>query len=235
MIGVRTLALALLIPAATATAAPVPGEAQMMRETWGKTSQPDMTIVQPVFGRVISFKLPRGFVIAWRQQVPGGYLAEYIPDGETLENWTRMITLTASIGAGAARVEDAELADVLYNKPGCPGWRYRDFGAAANPGSARRRTLLIGCDATAPAAYDKAVVDAAERAAIGFFRDEETVWTLQYAERTLPGTPGKVDTPGKPRSLFDPDTAPARLDRLAITTCGDPKLRDDCRLAAASK
>ncbi len=222
----RAVLLVLALAAAPAAANPVPAEAQMMRETWTKTDKPDATIVQPIFGRVISFAVPRGFVIAWRQQVVGGYLVEYVPDGETIENWSRMITVTARVGAGAARVEDDQLANVLFNKPSCEGWRYTDLGAVPNQGAARRRNLIIGCDAIGGKEYSKAVAGAGERAAIAFVRDDEAVWTIQYAERSLPA---------RPRTLFDPATAPALLDRMRITTCGEPAKGDDCHIESPRK
>lgn len=224
----RFIVLAALMAAVAlpAAAEPQPAEAQMLREMWAETKVPDAVIVQPVFGRVISFKLPRGFVTAWRQQAVGQYITEYIPDGETLDNWTRMITVTGRIGAGAARVEDEALADVLFNRGGCEGWLYRDFGAAANPGSARRRNLSVGCGVIPKARYDKAVTGAAERSAIALFRDDETIWTVQYAERNLPGGT---------ETLFDPATAPALLDKLSITSCQEIGKGDDCAVKGKSK
>lgn len=218
--------LVLALAATPAAANPSPAEAQMMRETWAKTDKPDATIHQPIFGRIISFALPRGFVIAWRQQVVGGYIAEYVPDGETLEDWTQMITVTARVGAGAARIDDDQVANVLYNKPICEGWRYANLGAVTNPGAARRRNLVIGCDTTGGKEYSKALIGAGERAAIAFFRDDETVWSVQYAERSLPT---------RPRALFDPATASVLLDRMKVTTCGEPDKSDDCNIESARK
>jgi hypothetical protein len=199
-----------------------PAEAQMMRETWGKTDQPTCTIVQPVYNRVLSFKLPRPFVTGFRQQSPAGYIVEYLPDGQMLANWTQLITVTSQPGVGAAQVEDDALADYILNKQSCPGWLYRDLGSVPSPTSARHRVIVLDCDAVQGSNYSQAVVGASERAAIMFVRDGENIWTVQFAQRRLPGDK---------QPLFDPATAPALIARLAVQACAASDTSAECSSA----
>jgi hypothetical protein len=218
----RLALLALLTVTPVAAQENQPAEAQMMRETWGKTDQPSFTIVQPIYNRVLSFKLPRPFVTAYRQQATGGYIVEYLPDGQTLANWTQMITVTSQRGVGAAQVEDEALADYIFNKRSCPGWVYRDLGAVASSTSARQRMIMLGCDVVQGSDYSKAVPGASERAAIMFLRDGENIWSVQFAERNLPG---------QSKPLFDPATAPALIARLAVQACAASDTSAECKTA----
>ncbi|TRW16994.1 hypothetical protein [Glacieibacterium frigidum] len=174
--GLALLALLVALPAAAAE----PGEldvqpiAQMMREIWKTQKTDSAKTVQQVWTRTVGFDLPRPFVAGFRAQSIGRFIIEYVPDGETVQAWTRLITVTGTRGAGAARVDDAMLASVLYDARSCPDWRYRDLGATAQPGLPYR-TLVIGCGTEGEAG--------SERGVIAFFRDEEDSWTVQYAAR----------------------------------------------------
>ncbi len=174
-------ALTAAAPPATPAAAP-PAAAPFkssdagsaMREIWKTQTAADVAVVQEVWTRTLGFNLPRPFVPAFRSVANGSYLAEFVPDGQSVDNWTRMVTASGSLGAGAAHLSDAELAGALFDRGRCDGWVYRDLGGTADPIVARR-TLVIGCGAPGR--------PGSERAVIAFFRDTENSWTVQYAER----------------------------------------------------
>lgn len=199
-----------------------PEEAQMMRETWAKTDKPSISVVQQIYNRVISIDLPRKFVTAYRQRSPAGYIVEYLPDGQTLANWTQMITITSNPGVGAAKAEDEAIAAYIFNRSNCPGKLFRDLGPLKSATSARTRAVVIGCGAVGGDDDAAAVAGASERAAIAFLRDEENIWTVQFAERNLPG---------QSRPHFDLATASAMLEKLGIRACaandGDPACAND--------
>lgn len=203
-------------------------EAAAMREAWSSTDRPTINVVQSVYRRIIAFDLPRAYVLAFRQTDPRGfYIAEYLPDGETFETWTRMITLTSTRDMGGANVDDAALAAVMFNHPKCAGWIYHDLGPVPARTSATQRTLVIGCDAVDAKNYAEAKAGAAERAAIAFVRDSNDVWTVQIAERNLAG---------KPQSLFDVAKAPEMLAALGILACEPSDTAKDCGdIIAAAK
>lgn len=175
----RALALVALLAAMPAAAAD-PGEtaaqsmAQMMREIWASQKFDAVATVQRVWTRTVRFDLPRPFVAAYRAQSGGSFIIEYVPDGETVQAWTQMITVSGSLGAGAARIDDESLAGVLFDRRACADWRFRDVGATTQP-VLPYRTLVIGCGADGAAD--------SERGAIAFFRDDENSWTVQYAVR----------------------------------------------------
>ena len=60
------------------------------------------TIIAPVFAQLITGPLPDGFVPAFENADTAGYINEAVPKGETLENWTQLITLTGAKGLAVA-------------------------------------------------------------------------------------------------------------------------------------
>ncbi len=50
--------------------------------------------IAPVFGQLISFPLPKGFVPVFEDTKPSFYIWEAVLTGETFEKWTQMITMT---------------------------------------------------------------------------------------------------------------------------------------------
>lgn len=61
---------------------------------WADTA----TLIAPVFSQLVTAPLPEGFVTAYENATATGYINEAVPDGETVENWTQMITLTGAKG-----------------------------------------------------------------------------------------------------------------------------------------
>ena len=178
----RILAALALGAAVPATAAPAPAappaaatsSVQAMRDIWTKQKVPDVAVVQQVWTRGLGFKLARPFVPAFRNQTGSFYIMEFVPDGEAVTTWTRMVTATGTLGVGAAHLSDAELAGVMFDRGTCTGRVFRDLGGTASPVIAYR-TIVIGCGAPGD--------PGSERAIIALFRDTENAWTVQYAER----------------------------------------------------
>lgn len=56
------------------------------------------TIIAPVFAQLVTAPLPAGFVPAYEDASDTGYINEAVLDGETVDNWTQMITLTGAKG-----------------------------------------------------------------------------------------------------------------------------------------
>ena len=188
-------ALLLAWPAVlTAQAVPLDGNAAMMRELWAQQPVDSVGAVQQVYSRTVSFALPRPMLPAYTKEVGGRFIMQYVPDGETVERWTRMVMVTGAVGAGAAHLSDAELADTLFNRGQCEGRVFADLGAVARP-VLGYRALLIGCGAEG--------APTAERAAIAMFRDAETVWTVQFAQRGA-GTGGFATRVQEELAKLDP-------------------------------
>ncbi|HET7758092.1 MAG TPA: hypothetical protein VFK87_12625 [Steroidobacteraceae bacterium] len=52
--------------------------------------------VGPVFHQLVRFTLPAPFKAAYEKTSGGYYLREHVPAGETVDDWSQMITLTAT-------------------------------------------------------------------------------------------------------------------------------------------
>ena len=65
------------------------------------------TIIAPVFAQLVTAPLPDGFVPAYEDGNATGYLNESVLAGETVENWSQMITLTGAKGLALTTGEDA--------------------------------------------------------------------------------------------------------------------------------
>ena len=174
LLALTALALAASPAAADPGADAAAPMAKMTRQLWKQPGLNKMTTVQQVWTRTVAFDLPKPFVPSWRAQGPANYTVEYIPDGETSERWTRMITVSGTIAAGAARMGDAALATAVFGRAACPGYVYRDLGPTTRA-PLGYRSIVIGCGAEGAAG--------SERAVIAMFHDAQTMWTIQYAER----------------------------------------------------
>jgi hypothetical protein len=52
----------------------------------------------PVFHRLVAFSLPPPFKVGFERTTGNIYVREHVPDGENVEEWSRMITLTGVQG-----------------------------------------------------------------------------------------------------------------------------------------
>ncbi|MDH4982661.1 hypothetical protein [Hyphomicrobium sp. D-2] len=55
---------------------------------------PFVTVVSPIFGQLVAFSQPSDFVIGLENVNGSNYIREAIPSGETVEDWTQMVTVT---------------------------------------------------------------------------------------------------------------------------------------------
>ncbi len=65
-----------------------------------------------------------GFIVAYRAGGQSGEIVEQVPKGESVQNWTRMITLQR-FTAGASRMSAAQILDRMAAglQASCPGGR----------------------------------------------------------------------------------------------------------------
>ncbi|HWZ62449.1 MAG TPA: hypothetical protein VNX02_05460 [Steroidobacteraceae bacterium] len=54
--------------------------------------------ISPVFHQLIAFSLPAPFKVAFEKTTDGFYIREHVPEGETVDEWSKMITLTGARG-----------------------------------------------------------------------------------------------------------------------------------------
>jgi len=82
----RKLALALSLALIAARAAPVLGADAAAR------------VITPVFHRLVAFTLPPSFKMSFERTTGNIYVREHVPAGETVDEWTRMISLSGVQG-----------------------------------------------------------------------------------------------------------------------------------------
>ena len=98
------------------------------------TAPKSVTVISPVFGQLVRFSMPANFVAASEKTADNFYIREAVPQGETVNGWTQMITVTGSRGlVSAAGFSAQKLAAAigLGFKKACPeSFALKDFGAA---------------------------------------------------------------------------------------------------------
>ena len=138
-----------------------------------------------LFDRELAFNLPAGMVSANHRNNGTNVLVEYVPSGETLGNWTRLVTIQAYRGLGRSRAPSAEIARQAFYPAACRiGPIYHDGGERAVESGLKRSIIANGCASLPAGAYPRALKGAGEQDFILMFRDAETIYTLNYAVRS---------------------------------------------------
>jgi hypothetical protein len=141
-----------------------------------------VTIVAPVYGQIVGLALPEGFSSAYQNVAGGRYIHEFLPEGETLQQWSQMVTVTGAEGGGAgdpvkAAVRFAETVAQGYVGY-CPGkmvaHQYRVDGGVR--GAAANIAIYLGCPAGSDGGPGEAMVMVVAVAGADLY-------TLQWAKR----------------------------------------------------
>lgn len=138
----------------------------------------------PVYDQIVAFPLPAPFdaIPDYEAEAQGSYLLENVPAGETVEDWSQMLTLSGAEGA-AAGGDAAGLAEAVaghfldgYSAACAHPVSARSFEAPAG-GVARDSFLAwIGCAEVAGAGRS-------EEMALLVLVGAQDIYTLQWAER----------------------------------------------------
>jgi len=141
----------------------------------------------PLYGRTLTFTLPADMQRANDKDNGTNRLIEYTPRGETVANWTRLVTIQAYRGLGTSPQPTAKIARQAFYPAACKvGLIYQDNGEKALGGGLKRTLVINGCASPPPGAYPKALAGAGEQDFILIFRDSDTIYTLNYAVRGKP-------------------------------------------------
>ncbi|MCA1971061.1 MAG: hypothetical protein LDL42_18175 [Rhizobium sp.] len=186
--------VAVLFLAMTALAAALPAR-----------SQDSMTMTTPVFGQIVSYQLPAGFQPSYEEAGAEGYIQEAVPAGETVNDWSQMITMTG--------IKDAEghsdmlegAAQVLaghFQQACAETFTGTSFGATEINGLAGLMVFL-GCGTVAPSEEGREA--RSETAVIVYVKSAFGYVTVQWAER---------GPPVAARPEYDIDTWKPRLAQL---------------------
>lgn len=137
----------------------------------------------PIYGRVMAFPLPAAFALAYEGENGASRLRELTRDGESVEAWTQLITMTGfKGGAGQMALDRYASAFVNGYAQNCPetfgvlqvNWP----GQAPIPGAEAQVGLWMGCGT---------VAGISEQVAVIFAASGSDIFTLQWAERGAPG------------------------------------------------
>ncbi len=152
----------------------------------GAAAAPGETSIS-LFGRTLTFQLPKDFVQVHNANNGTNVLIEYVPRGETVANWTRMVTVQAYRGLGASPRTSADIAQQAFAVPACRIGPIYHYIPEKNVSKALRRSIIVnGCASLPAGAYPKALAGAGEQDFIMMFRDAQTIYTLNYAVRGAP-------------------------------------------------
>ena len=71
-----------------------------LSKAFGEASRSGKSVVSitPVFSQLVMFSFQPGFKLVFQQTNGGGYVQEAVPEGETVDRWTQMVTLTGRSG-----------------------------------------------------------------------------------------------------------------------------------------
>jgi hypothetical protein len=106
-------------------------------------------------------------------------LMEYVPQGENLGNWTRLVTIQAYRGLGASSEPTAAIARRAFYPITCDrGPLYQDGGERVMPGGLKQAIIAIGCASPPAGAYPQAMKGAGEQDFIAIFTDFGTDGTI---------------------------------------------------------
>ncbi|MBS0232998.1 MAG: hypothetical protein JSR99_05885 [Proteobacteria bacterium] len=56
------------------------------------------SVISPIFSQLVMFTLPAGFKTVFEQPSADRYIREAVPNGETVDRWSQMITVTGAKG-----------------------------------------------------------------------------------------------------------------------------------------
>jgi hypothetical protein len=142
---------------------------------------PGFTVVSPIFGQLLAFSQPVGFVPGSESTNAGNYIREAVPRGQTVKQWTQMITVTGAKGLAAKpEMSPALLAGYIADgfRKACP-----DTFAAASLGE----TEIGGHKGFAAVASCGTVSEGgttrSEAALILTIKGASDYYTIQWAQR----------------------------------------------------
>jgi hypothetical protein len=151
------------------------------------TSRPPVTsvrVISPIFSQLVTFLLPKGFKTAFENTNGNSYIREAVPEGETVERWSQMITVTGAKGA-AANVTPRAFADRIAGgfKRACPDtFSAKEIGVS-KLGAHEAFVALASCG-TAPSGP----TTHSETAMLVAIKGTADIYTIQWAERGTPSS-----------------------------------------------
>ena len=139
------------------------------------------TVISPIWDQLVRFSMPSGFVGAFENTKDNFYIREAVLKGETMKQWSQMITVTgAKGGASAPNFTPERLAGSIAGgfKRACPdSFSAKGFGET-KLGDREAYVAVAGCGKV-DASADKH----SEIVLIVAIKGASDAYTVQWAER----------------------------------------------------
>jgi hypothetical protein len=141
----------------------------------------DTTFIAPVYAQLVSFTLPDGFAVAFEDPAPSFYIIEATLQGQSVETWTQLISLTgARNGVRGDVVENAALYAsniAAFYQQHCPdSYSTQTLPTPVIPGVLDAVAVYFACGPGADMAQAEGVV-------MLVLSGRKDIYTLQWAER----------------------------------------------------
>lgn len=142
---------------------------------------PEVSGVINLYQSILSYKLPKEFVPAFKNVSASGFLLEFVPFGQDVRGkWSEMLTITATPAALAGNMPPSSLAVILLNgmMRKCPNsYVGEDLGAVSVEGAQAHR-IMFGCMKDADQKSDTG-----ELAIVQIIQRKGDFITVQFARR----------------------------------------------------
>ncbi len=149
------------------------------------------TAISPIFGQLVSFSVPLNFVAAHENTKDRFYIREAVPRGETVNQWSQMITVTGAKGAATAPDFTPQIMAGLLAagfRKACPETFAVKTVEVRTSGAQGATANLVGCGRVNGAADGHS-----EIALIIVIRGAQDAYTIQWAERSGATTAPALD------------------------------------------
>jgi hypothetical protein len=200
--------VALLVGLASGIA--VPANAQDKADIEALRAQGySVRMISPIFSQLVMLSLPKGFQTVFENTNGTQYTREAVPDGETVDRWSQMITVTGAKGLAAnPRVTPKSFLEQIADgfKKACPATFSAEVFKAFKISGRDAFAALAGCGTVSADGGEHS-----EAALLIAIKGTADYYTIQWAERG----------PASPRPLSLADTKWAdRIGMLGpITLC----------------
>jgi hypothetical protein len=170
---------------------------------------PAPVVISPIFGQLVMFTLPSGFVTAFEQPSATSYIREAVLRGETVDAWSQMVTVTGVKGLAekpgiTAQYFAAQLAAGFQKA--CPTtFAVKPLGPTRVAGGEDAFVAIASCGKLGAAAQQHS-----ETALIVAIKGTSDVYTVQWAERTPSNAENLTIDESKWKSRLE-KLAPVRL------------------------
>jgi hypothetical protein len=150
------------------------------------------TMITPIFSQLVRIPLPRGFQPVFENVSGGQYINESVLDGETVKQWTQMITITGAKGlASNARATPEGLVDRIAGgfRKACPNSFNATALGASKISGYESFGAIVSCGIASPSGtpYSESML-------LIVLKGDQDYYTIQWAERgPASNSPIKVD------------------------------------------